>query len=82
MVALKVEGGRGNWARESARGPTRREKKGKEGKSSRFQNPRAPEFLLSLRLLTPTTQATRLSETLHSNFRKSNKQTARCEAIN
>ena len=43
----------------------------KRGKGFRFQHPRAPEFLLSLPLLTPTTQATPLSETLHANFRKS-----------
>ena len=43
----------------------------KRGKGSRFQHPRAPEFLLPLPLLTPATQATPLSETLHSNVRMS-----------
>ena len=71
MAALKGEGGRGNWARESARGAQGGRKREKRGKGSRFQHPRAPEFLLPLPLLTPATQATPLSETLHSNFRMS-----------
>ena len=71
MAALKGEGDRGNWARESAKGARGGGKREKWGKGSRFQHPRAPEFLLSLPLLTPATQATPLSETLHSNFRKS-----------
>ena len=70
MAALKPERGRGNWGRDSARGE-RGGKREKRGKGFRFQHPRAPEFLLSLPLLTPATQATTLSETLHSNFRKS-----------
>ena len=70
MAALKPERGRGNWGRDSARG-ARGGKREKRGKGFRFQHPRAPEFLLSLPLLTPATQATPLSETLHSNFRKS-----------
>ena len=70
MAALKPERGRGNWGRDSARG-ARGGKREKRGKGFRFQHPRAPEFLLSLPLLTPATQATTLSETLHSNFRKS-----------
>jgi len=73
VAALKGKGKRGNWVRESAKGRARRGKNGKRGeKGSRFQHPRAPEFLLSLPLLTPATQATPLSETLHSNLRKSN----------
>ena len=64
MAALKPERARGNWGRDSARG-ARGGKREKRGKGFRFQHPRAPEFLLSLPLLTP------LSETLHSNFRKS-----------
>ena len=71
MVALKGEGGRGNLARENARGE-RGGKREKRGTGSRFQHPRAPEFFLSFPLLTPATQATPISETLHSNFRKSN----------
>ena len=71
MAALKGEGDRGNWARESAKGARGGGKREKWAKGSRFQHPRAPEFLLSLPLLTPATQATPLSETLHSNFRKS-----------
>ena len=71
MAALKGEGGRGNWARERARGERGGRKMEKRGKGSRFQHPRAPEFLLPLPLLTPATQATLLSETLHSNFRMS-----------
>ena len=70
MAALKPERARGNWGRDSARG-ARGGKREKRGKGFRFQHPRAPEFLLSLPLLTPATQATPLSETLHSNFRKS-----------
>ena len=71
MAALKPERGRGNWGRDSARGARGGGKREKRGKGFRFQHPRAPEFLLSLPLLTPATQATPLSETLHSNFRKS-----------
>ena len=71
MAALKGERERGNWARENAQGSRGGVKREKRGKGSRFQNPRAPEFLLSLPLLTPATRATPLSETLHS-FRKSN----------
>ena len=74
MAALKGEGDRGNWARESAKGARGGGKREKWGKGSRFQHPRhprAPEFSLSLPLLTPATQATPLSEILHFNFRKS-----------
>ena len=48
VEALKGEGERGNWARESAR-RARREKKGKEGERFPFSTfARAPEFLLLL----------------------------------
>ena len=47
MAALKGEGERGNWARESARGARGGRKKGKEGKRFPFATfPSAPEFLL------------------------------------
>ena len=80
MGALKGEGDRENWARESAKGARGGGKREKWGKGSRFQHPRhprAPEFSLSLPLLTPATQATPFIPTsasypLHSNFRKSN----------
>ena len=58
MVALKGEGGRGNLARENARGARGGGKREKRGTGSRFQHPRAPEFFLSFPLLTPATQAT------------------------
>ena len=58
MVALKGEGGRGNWARESAKGARGGGKREKRGKGSRFQHPLAQEFLLPLPFLTPATQAT------------------------
>ena len=72
MAALKGKGERGNWVRESAKGARGGGKWKKRGKGSRFQHPRAPELLLPLPLLTPATQATPLSETLHStDFRMS-----------
>ena len=68
MAAVKGEGGRGNWARESARGARGGRKREKRGKGSRFQHPCAPEFLLPLPFLTPATKATPLCKTLHSNL--------------
>ena len=56
MAALKREGGSGNWARESAKDARGGGKREKRGKGSRFQHPIAPEFLLSLPLLTPATR--------------------------
>ena len=55
MAALKGEGERGNWARESARGARGGRKREKSGKGSRFQHPRVPEFLLRLPFLTQAT---------------------------
>ena len=67
-AALKGVGERGNWARERARGARGERKREKSEKGPCFILPRAPEFLLSLSRFTPATQATPLSETLHSNF--------------